>query len=273
MARTARVKLSGTGVADYHLMSRTNDKRFLFAKGAVKTELVEALKRAAEYCGVRLRAYVVMDNHFHVVVRVTRKGTPVPEAELIRRVGVLKGEKAARELAERWEDLRAAGFEASLENERNRLRTQMNDISQFIKVFKELFNRRYKREHAYTGSIWAGRFKSTLVEDGRYLATCVKYVVYNPIRAGIVCRAGDYRWSWRENDEKGEAKVGTVPEVWCLTRRAQIGEGRVYGSAAFVMRIACSLGHCFKAKAVAAHGLVGLPQEAGASVLGWKLAG
>ena len=48
MARTARVKLSGTGVADYHLMSRTNDKRFLFAKGAVKTELVEALKRAAE---------------------------------------------------------------------------------------------------------------------------------------------------------------------------------------------------------------------------------
>ena len=47
----------------------------------------------------------------------------------------------------------------------------------------------------------------------------------------------------------------------------------MYGSAAFVMRMACSLGHCFRAKGVAAHGLVGLPQEAGASVLGWKLAG
>ena len=213
MARTARVKLSGTGVADYHLMSRTNDRRFLFAKGEVKTELVEALKRAAEYCGVRLRAYVAMDNHFHAVVRVTRAETPVPEGELIRRVGVLKGEKAVRELAERWEGLRAAGFEATLEGERNRLRAQMNDISQFVKVFKELFDRRYKRGRAYTGSIWAGRFKSTLVEEGRYLATCVKYVVYNPIRAGIVSRAGDYRWSWRENEEKGEVNAGPVPEA------------------------------------------------------------
>ena len=272
MARTARVKLSGTGVADYHLMSRTNDKRFLFSKGKIKTELVEALKRAAEYCGVRLRAYVAMDNHFHVVVRVTRTETPVPEEELLRRVGVLKGEKAARELEEKWNGLHAAGFDASLENEQDRLRSQMNDISQFIKVFKELFDRRYKRDHAYTGSIWAGRFKSTLIEGGRYLATCIKYVVYNPIRAGIVSQAGDYRWSWRENEAESEVIAGPVPEEWCLRRRAQIGEGRVYGSAAFVMKMAYALGHCFKAKGVASHGLVGLPGEAGASVLGWKLA-
>lgn len=273
MARTARVKLSGTGVADYHLMSRTNDKRFLFAKGNVKTELVAALKLAAEYCGIRLRAYVAMDNHFHVVVRVTRTETPVPEEEIIRRVGVLKGEKAARELTEKLDGLRAAGFETSLESELNRLRSQMNDISQFVKVFKELFDRRYKRDCAYTGSIWAGRFKSTLIEDGLYLATCIKYVVYNPIRAGIVSRAGDYCWSWREMEEDGEVCAGPVPEEWCLKRRAQIGEGRIYGSAKFVMKTAYALGHCFKAKGVATHRLAGLPCEAGVSVLGWKLAG
>lgn len=273
MARTARVKLSGTGVADYHLMSRTNDKRFLFAKGRVKTELVDALKRAAEYCGVRLRAYVAMDNHFHVVVRVTRTDTPVPEKEIIRRVGVLKGEKAARELEEKLEGLHAAGFDASLENELDRLRAQMNDISPFIKIFKELFDRRYKRDHAYTGSIWAGRFKSTLIEDGLYLATCIKYVIYNPIRAGIVSKAGDYCWSWSEKAEESEVSAGTVPEEWCLKRRAQIGEGRVYGSEEFVMKIAFALGHCFKAKGLAAHGLVGLPGAAGASVLGWRIAG
>ena len=62
------------------------------------------------------------------------------------------------------------------------------------------------------------------------------------------------------------------PSEWCLRRRAQIGEGRVYGSAAFVMGMACSLGHCFRAKNVGAHGLAGLPPEAGASVHGWKLA-
>lgn len=46
----------------------------------------------------------------------------------------------------------------------------------------------------------------------------------------------------------------------------------MYGSAAFVTGMAWSLGHCFRAKNVGAHGLAGLPPEAGASVHGWKLA-
>lgn len=270
MARTARVKLSGTGVADYHLMSRTNDRRFLFEKGKVKTELVDAMKRAAAFCGVRLRAYVAMGNHFHVVVRVTRSETPVSEEELIRRVGALKGEKAAQNLARKWRELRAAGLGKTLKDEQDRLRVQMNDISAFIKVFKEVFNRWYKRDRAYTGSLWAGRFKSTLIEDGRYLATCVRYVIYNPVRAGIVRRAQDYPWSWCETEAATSA--GPVPEGWCLRRRAQIGAGRVYGSVGFVMRMAFALGGCFKARGVSAHGMVGLPAEAGATVLGWKLA-
>lgn len=272
MARTARVKMSEMGVADYHLISRTNDKRFLFEKGEVKTQLVDAMKRAAEFCGIKLRAYTVMSNHFHIVVRVTRTDELVQEKELIRRVSVLKGIKAARELSEYWEELHAAGFESTLESEYNRLRVQMNDISAFIKVFKELFDRWYKRNRAYTGSIWAGRFKSTMIEDGDYLATCIKYVIYNPIRAGIVRQVKDYRWCWCENGEKEEAMLGSVPEVWCLRRRAQIGDGRVYGSFEFVMKMAFSLGQCFRAKSVSAHGIVGLPIEAGASVLGWKIA-
>ena len=272
MARTARVKLSGTGVADYHVMSRTNDRRFLFERGETKTQLVGALRRAAEFCGVRLRAYTAMGNHFHVVVRVTRTDVPVPEAELIRRVGVLRGGKAARELERRWAELHAAGFEAVLAEEQNRLRAQMNDVSAFVKVFKELFDRWYKRDRPYAGSIWAGRFKSTLIEDGRYLATCIKYVLYNPVRAGIVSQAKDYRWSWSENPVETEAPEGPVPEAWCLRRRVQIGEGRVYGSAAFVRGMAFALGHCFRAKSVGAREIVGLPPEAGVAVLGWKLA-
>ena len=272
MARTARVKLSGTGVADYHLMSRTNNKAFLFEKGGVRTRLVDAMKRAAEFCGIRLRAYTAMCNHFHVVVRVTRTDAPVPEAEVVRRVGVLKGERAARQLAEKLAGLRAAGLESTAEGELDRLRAQMNDVSAFVKVFKELFDRWYKREHPYTGSIWAGRFKSTLIEDGRYLATCVKYVLYNPIRAGMVRRVADYPWSWSENNAETEVFSGAVPEEWCLRRRAQIGAGRVYGSEAFVSKMAFALGWCFRAKSVTAHGIVGLPAEAGASVLGWKLA-
>lgn len=272
MARTARIKLSGEGVACYHLMSRTNDRRFLFEKGEFKTRLVDALKRAAEFCGIRIHAYTAMSNHFHVVVRVTRTGAPVPEEELIRRVGVLKGAKAASDLAERWKGLHAAGFEAALAEEQDRLRARMNDISMFIKTFKELFDLWYKRERDYTGSIWSGRFRSTLIEDGRYLATCVRYVVYNAIRAGIVRQAKDYRWSWCENDVETEVFAGSVPAAWCLRRRAQIGAGRIYGSDRFVMKIAFALGQCFRAKSVAPHGIVGLPAEAGSTAFGWKLA-
>ena len=35
----------------------------------------------------------------------------------------------------------------------------------------------------------SGRFHSTLVEGGRYRATCMHYVYLNPVRAGIVKRA------------------------------------------------------------------------------------
>ena len=44
--------------AHYHLMSRTNNKRFLFRDGAMKTELVSSLRRAAEFCGVYLKDIV-----------------------------------------------------------------------------------------------------------------------------------------------------------------------------------------------------------------------
>ena len=66
MARTRRIKKDSD--AHYHLMSRTNDRRFLFKSGEVKSELVSALRRAAEFCGVEIKAYAAMDNHFNVVV-------------------------------------------------------------------------------------------------------------------------------------------------------------------------------------------------------------
>ena len=46
MARTRRIKKDSD--AHYHLMSRTNDRRFLFENGEVKSELVSALRRAAD---------------------------------------------------------------------------------------------------------------------------------------------------------------------------------------------------------------------------------
>ena len=196
MARTRRIKKTAAGAAYYHLMSRTNDKRFLFDRGRVKTQLVDALKRAAAFSGVEIDAYVAMDNHFHVVCKVVRPEEPVPEDELLRRVAALKGGRAADELASHWKELHEMGMESVVAVSQERLRARMNDISEFMKTFKETFNVWYKREQKYTGSIWSGRFTSTVVEGGRYRATCMRYVYLNPVRAGLVARAADYPWSW-----------------------------------------------------------------------------
>ena len=110
MARTRRIKRDGD--AHYHLMSRTNDRRFLFSKGRVKGEIVSLLRRAAAFSGVRLEAWCVMDNHFHIVCEVARPDGAVPETEVIRRIGILKGGRFASELAEHWSNLRSCGMDS-----------------------------------------------------------------------------------------------------------------------------------------------------------------
>jgi REP element-mobilizing transposase RayT len=266
MARTARVKKTDNGTSHYHLMSRANDRRFLFEKGRVKTQLVDALKRAAAFSGVELEAYVAMDNHFHIVCKVVRGGDALPEGELIRRVAALKGERAAEDLASHWEELRGIGMDSAVAEAQERLRARMNDVSEFIKTFKELFNVWFKREHGYSGSIWDGRFKSTLVEDGRYRAICMRYVYLNPVRAGMVKHAADYAWSWIATPDGTFA--GSVPEEKLMRRVAQIGAGKIFWSLVFVTANAFALGDRFRARSVAAREV----GELGYATHGWRLA-
>src|SRR5438477_9617675 len=59
--------------------------------------------------------------------------------------------------------------------------------------------RRYVRVintiHRRTGSLWEGRFKSSLIDSERYLVVCHRYIEMNPVRAGIVAHPSAYPWS------------------------------------------------------------------------------
>ena len=46
-----------------------------------------------------------------------------------------------------------------------------------------------------TGTLWEGRFKSSLIDSERYLFTCHRYIELNPVRAGMVRDPGEYPWS------------------------------------------------------------------------------
>jgi putative transposase len=45
-----------------------------------------------------------------------------------------------------------------------------------------------------TGHFWQGRF-GAVATDEAHLAVAVRYVALNPVRAGLVARAQDWRWS------------------------------------------------------------------------------
>ena len=49
--------------------------------------------------------------------------------------------------------------------------------------------------HGRTGTLWEGRFKSSLVDSENYLLTCHRYIELNPVRAGIVNHPAEYPWS------------------------------------------------------------------------------
>ena len=46
-----------------------------------------------------------------------------------------------------------------------------------------------------TGSLWEGRYRSTLIETDRYLLACMAYIDLNPVRAAMVAEPLDYAWS------------------------------------------------------------------------------
>ncbi len=75
----------------------------------------------------------------------------------------------------------------------------------------QTLGRRYVRYINYvyrrTGTLWEGRYKSTVIDNERYLLTCYRYVELNPVRAGMVEGPGDYRWS----SYRGNALGVSVP--------------------------------------------------------------
>ena len=63
----------------------------------------------------------------------------------------------------------------------------------------QALGRRYVRwfnaRHRRTGTLWEGRYRSTVVETDRYLLACMRYIEMNPVRAGLVDDPAAYRWS------------------------------------------------------------------------------
>jgi len=55
--------------------------------------------------------------------------------------------------------------------------------------------RYFNDRHGRSGTLWEGRYRSTLIQTERYLLTCMAYIDLNPVRAGLVIDPRDFAWS------------------------------------------------------------------------------
>jgi putative transposase len=91
--------------------------------------------------------------------------------------------------------------------------------------YVQYVNRRYGR----TGSLWEGRYRSSLVEDDRYLLTCQRYIESNPVRAEMVAKPGDYAWSsYRTNAHGAPSELITPHAVYVALAAHPVVRERVY---------------------------------------------
>jgi putative transposase len=194
--RTRRIKVpADEGAAVYHCVTRTVNGEFLIGDRA-KEVLRKQLHQAARFSGVELLTFCLLDNHFHVLVKVPRQPACLADTELVARYRALYPRPTKYQLAKAEvlvSALKAGGPEAA--KLRHEISARMNDISEFMKTVKQRFTVWYNHTYGRYGTLWAERFKSVLVENTpKALETVAAYIDLNPVRAGLVDDPGDYRW-------------------------------------------------------------------------------
>lgn len=68
-------------------------------------------------------------------------------------------------------------------------------LPQMMQAVGRRYVRYFNDAQGRSGTLWEGRYKSTLIQTDRYLLACMAYIDLNPVRAGLVVQARDYPWS------------------------------------------------------------------------------
>ncbi len=140
MARLPRLTVPGY---PHHVIQRGNNRQPIFLSDADRQRMLELIEEQARELEVAVHAYVLMDNHVHLLL--------TPGAE--------------------------------------------DSLSRLMQAVGRRYVRYFNDRHGRSGTLWEGRYRSTLIEPERYLLPCMAYLDLNPVRAGLVAQARDYPWS------------------------------------------------------------------------------
>ena len=68
-------------------------------------------------------------------------------------------------------------------------------LSSFMHGLNLSYAQYFQFKYKTTGHIWQDRYKSFVIQKDIYLLNCITYIEYNPLRANIVLKPENYRWS------------------------------------------------------------------------------
>ena len=197
MARTKRALNPNNGSGFYHVMTRTVAREFLL-KDHEKDAFTRLMRKAAAFCGVEILTHAVMSNHYHLLIFVPPP-QELSETEVLRRVEAQVSAEHYHVVLREIAQLRHHGGEIgekAVAERLARITRRMHSLAGFMHTLNQSMSEWYNREHNRIGPLWAGRFKSVLVEGSDLaLLAMATYIDLNPVRAGLVSDPKDYRWS------------------------------------------------------------------------------
>ena len=85
------------------------------------------------------------------------------------------------------------------------------NLSKGMRQLNGMYTQKFNHKHGRVGHVFQGRYQAILVEKQAYLLELARYIVLNPVRAGMVRTAKDWPWS------SYRATVGQSASPSCLT--------------------------------------------------------
>jgi REP element-mobilizing transposase RayT len=142
-----------------------------------KDFMLDLIRRYCSLYLAEILGFCLMDNHFHILVRM------FPEYKF-----------SDEDIQKRYENF-YGDERAFATGQIPSLREKLSSLSEFVREIKVGFTRYYNKRYNRRGYFWGDRFKSVIVEKGETLINCLAYIDLNPLRAGLVERPEDYRWN------------------------------------------------------------------------------
>lgn len=86
-------------------------------------------------------------------------------------------------------------------------------VSRLVQSLGRYYVRYINQTYERTGTLWEGRYKSTLIDSERYFLIVSRYIELNPVRAKMVNHPAEYPWSSFQRNALGKRIALITPHV------------------------------------------------------------